>query len=263
MTLSHTCRTVLAVVVVFTSTCSKEEGAVSAAVPVLGYRLVKQYPRAPESYCQGLLYKDGFLYESTGLYEQSTLRRVRLEDGEVVQHIDLPRELFGEGLVLLGDELIQLTWRSRRALVYDRESFEKLREHKYSGQGWGLTFDGTHLVLSNGKNLLSFLDPQTFKVKRTVGVTADGRPVTWLNELEYVDGKVLANVWKSNRIARIDPATGAVEAWIDLSGLADFPPIDNEDAVLNGIAHDPETGKLWVTGKLWPTLYEIEVDATP
>lgn len=199
------------------------------------------------------------LYESTGLNGQSSLREVELETGAVVRRRDVPPQYFAEGLALFEDRLIQLTWQSRRGFVYDRRSFEPLGEFAYEGEGWGLTHDGRFLILSDGTDTLRFLDPVTFETVRTVAVAADGRPVARLNELEYICGEVYANVWQTDRIARIDPETGRVLGWLDLGGL--LPPEDRAARVdvLNGIAYDPATGRLFVTGKWWPRLFEIRL----
>jgi glutaminyl-peptide cyclotransferase len=228
-------------------------------VPVYGFERVKAYPHDPAAYCQGLLFLDGKLYESTGRLGTSSLREVELETGDVLRRKNLPRDIFGEGLVSWQDHLIQLTWKSRKALVWKRATFEKVRELRYADEGWGLTTDGESLILSNGGAELRFLDPESFMERRRVTVTRDGRAVSQLNELEYVDGEVWANVWQTDRIVRIDPKDGKVRGVIDLTGLADFQPVADTDAVLNGIAWDAKDERLFVTGKLWPKLYEIRL----
>ncbi len=203
---------------------------------------------------------DGVLYEGTGLNGESSLRRVELETGEVLQQVDLAEEHFGEGIVVVGERIYQITWQSQLAFVYDRETFEVIDTHTYPTEGWGLTSDGERLIMSDGSNRLFFRDPETFAEIRHVDVLDAGEPVTRLNELEWVNGEVWANVWQTDRIVRIDPATGAVLAWIDLTGL--LQPEDQAGAdvdVLNGIAVDEGTGRIYVTGKLWPVLYEIEL----
>ncbi|MEB3274999.1 MAG: glutaminyl-peptide cyclotransferase [Prochlorothrix sp.] len=228
------------------------------APPVYGYRVLQTYPHDPEAFTQGLLFHDGELYEGTGLWGRSSLRRVTLVTGEVQQQHNLANRYFGEGLTLWGDRLIQLTWRSGQGFVYDRASFELLQTFQYGTEGWGLTQDGQSLILSDGSDRLYFLDPDTFELRRFVVVREGDRPLQRLNELEYINGEVWANVWLETRIARIDPATGQVLAWVDLTGLE--PTVRaNPDAVLNGIAYDAEADRLFVTGKLWPRLYEIEV----
>lgn len=228
------------------------------AAPVHGYRVVNIYPHDPEAFTQGLIYQDGALYEGTGLEGRSTIRRVRLENGEVLKVRRIDPEHFGEGIVAWGNTLVQLTWRSGIAFVYDRATFQPLRRFTYSGEGWGLTHDGTHLIMSDGTASLKFLDPRTFKVTRRLLVQDGGRPVEDLNELEYVRGEILANVWRTERIARISPSTGRVTAWIDLHGLLDPRDAQRID-VMNGIAYDSEHDRLFVTGKLWPKLFEIRV----
>lgn len=223
-----------------------------------GYRVVAEHPHDPEAFTQGLVLEEGVLFESTGLYGQSSLRRVDLSTGTVLQRHDLPDELFGEGIALHDDGIIQLTWQARTGFVYDRETFALEREFTYDTEGWGLTHDGSRLVMSDGTARLHFVDPETLEILSDVPVTWRGEPVDRLNELEFVDGHVLANVWLTDRIAVIDPGTGEVEAWIDLAGL--LPAEERADAgVLNGIAFDAGSRRLFVTGKLWPRLFEIEL----
>lgn len=230
--------------------------------PVYGYRIVNTYPHDPAAFTQGLDFDGGVLYEGTGNYGASWLRRVELETGAVLQQADLAEEYFGEGIVVLGDRIYQLTWQSQLAFVYDRETFKQLETHAYPTQGWGLTTDGERLIMSDGSNLLFFRDHETFAETRRVAVLDGDEPVMALNELEWVGGEVWANVWLTDRIVRINPATGAVLGWIDLTGL--LQPEDQAGRpvdVLNGIAVDETTGKLYVTGKHWPVLYEIELVA--
>lgn len=234
------------------------ESAEGPSAPVHGYRVVASYPHDPQAYTQGLVYRDGFLYESTGRRGRSELRKVRLETGEVVQRRALADRFFGEGLALWRDRLIQLTWQSQTGFVYDRETFRERATFSYSGEGWGLTHDGRHLVLSDGSADLRFVDPESFELVRRVRVRDGATAVDDLNELEYVRGEIYANVWQSDRIVRIDPASGRVRGWIDLSGLLDT---GDGHGVLNGIAFDADNGRLFVTGKLWPRLFEIEVTA--
>jgi glutamine cyclotransferase len=228
--------------------------------PVWDYQVVAEYPHDPTAYTQGLVRIDGTLYEGTGLEGESELRRVDLATGEVLQAHPIDEEQFGEGIVVLGDRIYQITWQSETAYVYDRETFELLNTFAYEGEGWGITTDGERLIMSDGSNHLTFRDPETFDVLGSVEVQDAGLPVTNLNELEFVEGEVWANVWQTDWIVRIDPATGNVTGWIDLSGLLPRDDPAAEDAeVLNGIAYDPETGELLVTGKFWPTLFEIEL----
>lgn len=224
-----------------------------------GYRVVHTYPHDPNAYTQGLIYLDGHLYESTGLNGRSSLRMVDLETGHVLQQLNVPAKYFAEGLAPWGSTLIQLTWQAHIAFVYDRFSFRLLRTLHYAGEGWGLTEDGKDLILSDGTANLRFLDPRTFREVRRVVVKDHGTPVTQLNELEYVHGQIYSNVWHSDRIARISPETGQVLGWIDLSGLLSDDQHPDPEAVLNGIAYDAAHDRLFVTGKLWPKLFEIKV----
>ena len=232
----------------------------ATTAPVYDYRVVAEYPHDPDAFTQGLVYVDGVLYEGTGLEGRSTLRRVDLESGRVLDSVPLADQHFGEGIAVLGDRVYQLTWQSGICFVYDRETFERQDQFSYPTEGWGLTTDGEQLIMSDGTDRLYFRDPETFEETGHVDVRDGGAPVVNLNELEFVDGEVWANVWKTDRIARIDPATGRVTGWIDLTGL--LSPVARAERpvdVLNGIAHDPETGRIFVTGKLWPTLFEIEL----
>ncbi|WP_404419128.1 glutaminyl-peptide cyclotransferase [Marinospirillum sp.] len=235
-----------------------------ATPPVSDFRVLQTYPHDPQAFTQGLLFHEGHLYESTGRYGQSTLRKVDLESGEVVQSVQLPAHRFGEGLALWEDWLIQLTWQAGEARVYDRHSLELLHTFSYKGQGWGLTADDTSLILSDGSATLRFFDPETFTETRRIQVLDQGRAVSRLNELDYVKGEILANVWHSDLIARINPQSGRVQGWIDLQGLLPehLQPQDS-DAVLNGIAWDAENQRLFVTGKLWPKLFAIELIPEP
>ncbi|MBI4484730.1 MAG: glutaminyl-peptide cyclotransferase [Acidobacteria bacterium] len=223
------------------------------------FRVVKAYPHDATAYTQGLIFHDGFLFESTGLNGRSTLRRVRLETGEVVQQHRLDQAYFAEGLAEWNRQLVQLTWRSNVAFVYDLVSFAPRRTLGYSGEGWGLTRDEERFILSDGTEQLRFLDPDTFREVRRVTVTDGGVPVKDLNELEFIRGEVYANVWHTDRIARISPQSGRVTGWIDLRGLMSTGYRLDPEAVLNGIAYDAGNNRLFVTGKLWPRLFEIEV----
>jgi glutaminyl-peptide cyclotransferase len=230
-----------------------------AKVPEYTYRVVRAFPHDPTAFTQGLAYRDGFLYEGTGLNGRSSIRKVRLESGEVVQQINLPSAYFGEGIALYKNELIELTWQSGIAFVYDVNSFQQLRKFSYKGEGWGLTSDGRELFMSDGSDVIRVMDPTTFSEKRRVKVHDGSKPIDELNELEFVEGQIFANVWHTDRIARISPHTGAVLGWVDLSGL--LSPVYRRDAeaVLNGIAYDPATKRLFVTGKLWPRIFQITV----
>ena len=226
---------------------------------VTGYEIVNTWPHSREAYTQGLIFHDGKLIESTGQEGRSSIRRVQPETGDVLQKVSLPPQYFGEGLTLLNGKIYQLTWQHQTGFIYDPVTFQKLGEFKYFGEGWGLTHDGQHLILSDGTYRLRYIDPATFQVKKIVSVTDRGAQVSQLNELEYVRGEILANVWHSNKIARIDPESGKVIGWIDLTGLLKPGEVSDEDAVLNGIAFDESTGRLVVTGKMWPKLFEIRL----
>ncbi|MBY0507452.1 MAG: glutaminyl-peptide cyclotransferase [Bryobacteraceae bacterium] len=232
--------------------------AAMAESPVARYRVVKAYPHDPGAFTQGLIYLDGFLYESTGLNGRSSLRMTELATGKVLQRQPVPAQYFAEGMTNFGGQLFQLTWQSGKAFVYDRFSFKLLREHTYTGEGWGLTNDGKRLILSDGTAQIRFIDPKTFAVTGKLNVTDQGKPVDRLNELEYVKGEILANVWQTELIARISPVSGKVLGWIDLSGLLTPSEAQGVD-VLNGIAYDAKQDRLFVTGKLWPKLFEIKV----
>jgi glutaminyl-peptide cyclotransferase len=232
------------------------------AQSVDSYRVVHAYPHDPQAFTQGLIFIDGHLYESTGLNGRSSLRMVDLQTGSVQQRVDLPQQYFAEGLApqpSSASTLIQLTWQSHIAFVYDRFSFRQLRTISYPWEGWGLTEDGKSLIFSDGSATLRFLDPQTFHELRTIAVKDHGKPIDKLNELEYIHGQIYANIWYSNRIVRISPATGAVLGYIDLTGLLSPAEHTDPDAVLNGIAYDAAHDRLFVTGKLWPKLFEIKI----
>jgi glutamine cyclotransferase len=233
--------------------------AIASAHAADTYQVVHAYPHDQQAYTQGLIYLEGHLYESTGLYGHSSLRMEDLETGHILQYQNVPSQYFAEGLVSWGSTLIQLTWQNHIALVYDRFSFQLLRSLPYSGEGWGLTQDGKSLILSDGTATLRFLDPITFRLLRRFTVKDHGLPITQLNELEYVHGQIYANIWHSDHIARISPATGKVLGWIDLTGLLPADQRSSQEAVLNGIAYDPIHDRLFVTGKLWPKLFEIKV----
>ncbi|QRO02491.1 glutaminyl-peptide cyclotransferase [Archangium violaceum] len=231
----------------------------SRHAPTSGFQVVHSWPHDPEAFTQGLVYREGRLYESTGIHGESEVREVELETGRVLRGHALAWEHFGEGLALLGGRLYQLTWQSHVGFIYDAETFQEVGRFSYSTDGWGLTDDGSSLILSDGTSTLRFLDPATFQVRRTVTVT-DGSAEVWqLNELEYVNGEVYANVWKRDVIARIDPATGHVTGWIDLTGLLRPEDQSGNEDVLNGIAYDAANDRLLVTGKRWPKLFQIRV----
>lgn len=225
--------------------------------PVWGYKVIHSFPHDPKAFTQGLVYDRGFLYEGTGLSGKSTLRKVELKTGKVLQLIETPDRLFGEGVTLWEDTIIQLTWKSKIGLVYDRQTFQVLKKFFYPTEGWGITQDGNHLIMSDGSSFLYFLDPYTFKVVRRIQVRDEGIPIAFLNELEYIKDEIYANVYLTDRIVRISPESGLVTGWIDLQGL--LPAKDRRQGVdvLNGIAYDPRGDRIFVTGKFWPKLFEI------
>jgi glutaminyl-peptide cyclotransferase len=231
----------------------------ASSAPQLAYKVVNSFPHDPTAFLQGLVWHDGVLYESTGLHGQSTLRRVRLKSGKVTKSISLADDLFGEGLALVENQLIQLTWQSHRGFVYDRETFALVREFTYDTEGWGLTYDGADLILSDGTSTLTYLDPHSFAPVRKLTVTWDGQPVVNINELEFIEGEIWANVWQTDFIIRIDPSTGQVNSFLDLKGilLPDVPR--GSDAVLNGIAYDAQNKRIFVSGKRWPRVFEIRI----
>src|SRR5438477_4509991 len=230
----------------------------SERLPVYSYRVVRTYPHDTKAFTQGLQYVNGFLYEGTGLNGSSTIRKVKLETGEVLQRRDLARAYFGEGITIWKTDLIQLTWQSNVAFVYDSKTFAPRRTFNYKGEGWGLTHDGTNLIMSDGTDELRVLDPAAFAERRRIKVTALGTPLRNLKELEYMNGEILANVWTTDSVARVSPATGRVTGYIDLRGLLTPAERDSAD-VLNGIAYDQKNDRLFVTGKLWPKLFEIKI----
>ncbi len=248
-----------------------------SAVPVYTYEIVNTFKHDDKAFTQGLIFHNGFLYESTGEYGRSSLRKVELESGKVVQKKDVAKEFFAEGMTIFNDKIYQLTWQHYTAFVYDLETFNPIKEFRYQGEGWGLTHNGTNLIMSDGTHILRFLDPETFNVTRTVAVLQEtGKPLFLLNELEYVKGEIWANIWhseetltgttqgrlpnigKPNYIARINPESGKVVGWID---LADISPDDDNDGenTLNGIAYDEATDRIFVTGKEWKKLFEIKL----
>ena len=229
-----------------------------------GYAVVKTYPHDVGAFTEGLFWRDGFLYESTGLEGRSSIRKVTLETGVPEQERMIDSRYFGEGIVDWKDKLIELTWKDQVGFIYDLKSFEKTGEFSYVGEGWALTRDDTRIIMSDGSSALRFLDPETLKETGRIQVTDDGKPVNNINELEFVKGEVLANIWQTDRIVRIDPKTGKVVGWIDLTGLlGDADRAAGEVDVLNGIAYDAASDRLFVTGKLWPKLFEIKLAPKP
>jgi len=225
----------------------------------LEYEVVNSYPHDPAAFLQGLLWYQGGFYESTGLYGQSTLRRIEFPSGKILKSISLPPELFGEGLALVGNRLVQLEWKSRRGFVYDRDSFALLREFRYDSEGWGITYDGKYLIMSDGSSKLTYLDPDSFAAVRTLAVTMNGRAIDRLNELEFIEGEIWSNVWQTDLVLRIDPGTGKVTSFLNLSGLLPASMRTGTEDVLNGIAYDAQQKRIFVSGKLWPRIFEIRI----
>jgi glutamine cyclotransferase len=228
-----------------------------SSVVKYSYKIIKTFPHDPGAFTQGLVWDEGALYEGTGLYGKSSLRKTKLESGEVLKKVKLPAQFFGEGVTIFHDKIIQLSWRSKIGFVYDKNTLNVIRTFRYDNEGWGITHDGNKLIMSDGSANLYFLDPGTFKEIGKIEVHDEMGPVTKLNELEYIHGQIFANVWKTDRIAIIDPRNGQVKGWIDLQSLTDLAGGDRSQKTLNGIAYDKERGRLFVTGKLWPKIYEI------
>ena len=223
-------------------------------------QVVATYPHDPQAYCQGLVWDEGRLLEGTGQYGHSTLRHVDLATGRVLQQVALDNRYFGEGIAVWGDEIVQLTWRERTALRYDRQTLQRVAgTFRYQGEGWGLTTDGTHLIMSDGTSVLRFLDPESFEPVRRITVRDGRRRIVNLNELEYINGEIYANIWQQDYIVRISPRNGMVLGWIDARGLLPNSLRTHSDMPLNGIAYDAQTGRLLLTGKNWPHLYEVRV----
>ncbi len=233
----------------------------SSDIPVYTYKIINTYPHDRNAFTQGLLFEDGVLYESTGLYGRSSLRKADLESGCIIQYCNLPQQFFGEGITLYKDKIIWLTWRSGTGFVFDKNDFKLLQSFKYPTEGWGITNDGASLIMSDGTAVLYFLDPETFKEIGKIEVRDNKGAVTYLNELEYIEGEIYANVWQTERIARINPYTGKITGWIDLSGLLKSSQDDYQHPVdvLNGIAYDSKNKRIFVTGKLWSKIFEIQV----
>jgi len=235
-------------------------------LPVAGYEVVASYKHDGDAFTQGLLYRDGFLYESTGQFGESTLRKVDYKTGKSLQKYKVPKDFFAEGIAVVNDEIYQLTWQSGVGFVYSLSGFKLLREFRYSGQGWGLTFDGTSLYQSDGTHIIRVIDPKTYRTMRTITVNKeDGKPLMKLNELEWVKGELWANIWhseeigKPNHIARINPSTGKLIGWINLSGISPKDTKRDDENTMNGIAYDPDGDRIFVTGKNWKNLYEIKL----
>lgn len=252
-TMLHVAAASIAILTALAAGASGQAGA-----PTAGYEVVRVYPHDPEAFTQGLTIADGTLYEATGLNGRSSVRKVKLENGEVLQIRRVPEHYFGEGIAVWRDRIFELTWQSGVGFIYDRQSLDKIGTFSYSGEGWGLTDDGRRLIMSDGSSWLRFLDPQTQRQTGRLQVRDGGRPVAQLNELEFVKGEILANVWQTEKIVRIDPKTGRVLGWIDFAGL--LAPRDAVGVdVMNGIAYDAAHDRLFVTGKLWPRLFEVKI----
>jgi len=231
----------------------------TAQIPVVNVKLLRAYPHDPRAFTQGLEYYGGFLYESTGIAGQSTLRKIALDTGKVILKVDLPSQYFGEGLTIFHGKIYQLTWLSKKGFIHDLRSLRKIGEFPYDSEGWGLTHDDKSLIMSDGTNKIRYIDPVSFSVTRTLEVYAGGEGVVNLNELEYVKGEIFANIWHSPRIARIDPRSGQVLAWIDLTSIV-AKEQHGDEAVLNGIAYDKIGDRLFVTGKNWSKVFQIKVE---
>ena len=243
------------------SSCSSQPQSISQPVPIYTYKIVNTYTHDRNAFTEGLAFNNGFLYESTGQYGNSSLRKVDLATGDALQLYKLPVEYFGEGIAVYDDTVVQLTWQSHTGFVYHKDSFGLLRQFSYPTEGWGITYDGNRLIMSDGTSTLYFLNPKTLESIGSIEVRDGDRPVNMLNELEYVNGKVYANVWRKDRIAIIEPQDGRITGWIDLSGLLQTQNYSGHVNVLNGIAYDAQADRLFVTGKLWPFLFEIKLVA--
>ncbi|HEX4019567.1 MAG TPA: glutaminyl-peptide cyclotransferase [Acidobacteriaceae bacterium] len=229
------------------------------AAPVSSYQVVAKYPHSTDSYTEGFFYLDGLFYEGTGLYGHSAVLVIQPATGKVLQRRDLPAQYFGEGIINWGPNLYEWTWKSHICFVYDRFSLRLLKQFSYTGEGWGMTRTATQIITSDGTATLRFRDPRTFQEVRHIVVKDGDHPVSWLNELEYIHGEIYANVWHTNRIARIAPRDGHVLGWIDLSGLLPEDQMVNQESVLNGIAYDAQHNRIFVTGKQWPAIFQIKV----
>jgi len=242
--------------------CGETASAVTSndsSADVYSFCIVNTYDHDSSAFTQGLVYHEGVFYEGTGLRGQSNIRKVEIETGDVLQTRDINAQFFGEGITLWNDQLLQLTWQAEKGFIYDRETFESQGEFSYPTEGWGITHDGIKLMMSDGSNAIFYLDPDTFDITSGVEVVENGQQINRLNELEYINGEIWANVWLTNNIVRIDPENGNVIGWLDLTGLKPTSDLNNRDAVLNGIAYDVENDRLFVTGKLWSKVFEIQL----
>ncbi len=253
----HIVFTVLAFVL--TVPCASYAGSASALYTIKSVSVIRSYPHSKDAFTQGLVFYNGNLYEGTGLYGRSSLRKIDLRTGRVEKIHDLPRDLFGEGITVLNDLIYQLTWKAMTGIIYDIEDFNIVGYFDYPFEGWGITNDGKSLIISNGTDRLFFYDPVSLEQTRVITVSYNGRAVNLLNELEYINGKIYANIWKSNKIISVDPGTGKVINWYDLSNLHYMVKAGGKVGVLNGIAFDKQKGRIFVTGKLWPKVFEIKL----
>ncbi len=245
---------------------SSPSQSTSSGVPVSTYEVVNTFKHDSKAFTEGLFFLNGFLYESVGLVGKSSLRKVEIESGKVLQKYDVPRNIFAEGIALLNGKIYQLTYRTEKGYVYDAETFQLLKEFNYQGEGWGLTSDDKNLIMSDGTHVIRFIEPETFQTARSIIVFGeDGKPLMNLNELEFINGEIWANIWhsetinKPNHIARIDPTSGKLLGWINLDGISPDDVEHDEENTLNGIAHDAATGRIFVTGKNWKKLFEIKI----
>jgi len=231
----------------------------SDKIPVYGYKIIQVYPHDTEAFTQGLVFKDGFLYEGTGLFRNSSLRKIDLESGKVLKIKKIPDRFFGEGITIFGDRIIQLTWKGNIGFVYNKNTFNLTDRFNYPYEGWGICQDGKYLIVSDGTSTIRFLEPDNFREISRITVQENGTPINNINELEYVKGEIYANIWQSEFIAKINPLNGSISGWIDLTGLLKMENVEKKVDVLNGIAYDRENDRLFVTGKLWPFVFEIEL----
>jgi len=234
----------------------------SYPTPILKYEIIDHFPHDPEAFTQGIIWKDGFLYEGTGLYGRSSLRKLDLETGEVLQQYNLPDDFFGEGITIFKDRIYQVTWKEQTGFIYDLNTFQLLETFSYPHEGWGITHDGEYLIISDGTPVLHFVDPFTLEEIKQIEVYERQTKVNRINELEYIQGKIYANIWQTDRIAIIDPESGEITAWLDLSKILDQEDVNQKIDVLNGIGYDSENDRLFVTGKLWPKIFQIKMIET-
>jgi glutaminyl-peptide cyclotransferase len=237
--------------------------SVSPAVRTYTYRIINVFPHDPEAFTEGLVFDRGFLYEGTGLNGKSSIRKIKLDSGQILLNRNLPEQYFGEGIVIYKDSLIQLTWTSGTGFVFDVNRFNPLGQFSYPTEGWGITHDQNRLIMSDGTSTIYFWDPVSYAVTGRIEVRDNGRPVDSINELEYIKDRIYANIWKTDRIAIIDPQNGRITGWVDLTGLLASQNFRGAADVLNGIAYDEQADRLFVTGKLWPLLFEIKLVASP